>query len=403
MSIESEITSVGQRRSRWRVGWKKAAVITTLTALAFGAGGGLFWAGWTLNSWGAAQVPMITTEGDIGFLTLISPAESDLLAINGITGEKIEFLPKSDMNMLDTDERYLFTSHEAGPQSGVTRIDLETGETDVIVSFRDHDFSNLDGLLWTPWNTLLVGEETAGGRLFEILNPLADEGDVQFVERTAFGTRRNEGLAIDSAGNVYGVDEVPDGGIYRFIPDAPFTVDSLAAGHLEVLVSDERVRNLDSGRVPARWEDAATSEPIGFGRPEDIEIVGDTLYVALTSTDEVISLDLSDPATTSIGLFVSADTNAPELTGPDNLASDPDGNIYIAENIALSRYKGQRNQLWFARAEDPLQPATELKLIATLNSPRNEFSGILVDSAGERLFTNVLGPDNYIYSLQITD
>lgn len=344
---------------------------------------------------------MITTEGDAGFLTLISPTESDLLAINGITGDKIDFLPASDMSMLDPQERYLFTSHESGTYAGVTRIDLETGETDIIVSYLDQDFVNLDGLLWTPWDTLLVGEETTGGRLFEILNPLAPPDEVEYVLRPAFGTRRNEGLAIDSRGYLYGVDEIPGGGIYRFRPDAPLTLQALESGTLEVLVADGSVSKLKDGPVNAYWEVINGADQAGFGRPEDIEIVGDQLFVALTSTHEVIVIDLSEPGTSSINLFVSAATNAPGLSNPDNLASDPEGNIYIAENITLSRFKGKSNRLWLAKAGEPLQPATGVELVATLNSPRNEFSGILVDSAGERLFTNVLGPDNYVLVIQI--
>ncbi len=395
--------AVSTRQSRSFTGWitlkRVAVVVVSGTFLAL-FGGTLFWAGWVLNSWGAAQLPVITTEGERGYRILISPAESDLLAINGITGEKVAFLPKSDMNMLDPSERYLFTSHEAGAQSGVTRIDLVSGETDIIIDYRDHDFTNLDGLLWTPWDTLLVSEEATGGRLYEILNPLSRPDEVRFVERPAFGKRRNEGLAFDTQGNLYGVNEVPDGGIYRFRPDSPLTPRSLESGTLDVLVADERVTDLKTGRVVARWEPESTASLTGFGRPEDIEIVGNTLYVALTTTNEVISIDLSDPNITSVGLFASADTNAPDLSGPDNLASDQDGNLYIAENITLSRYRGRKNQLWFARAGDPLGRAIDVELVATLNSPRNEFSGILVDSAGERLFTNVLGTDNYVLVLQ---
>lgn len=364
-------------------------------------GGTLFWAGWVLNAWGSARLPVVTTEGDAGYLTLISPAESDLLAINGITGDKVDFLPASDMNMLGPQERFLFTSHESGMYAGVTRIDLETGKTDIIISYLDQDFVNLDGLLWTPWDTLLVGEETTGGRLFEILNPLSPTNQVEFVQRPAFGTRRNEGLAIDSRGFLYGVDEVPGGGIYRFRPDQPLTPQALESGTLEVLVADGSVRNLEDGPVNGHWVDASETDFAGFGRPEDIEIVGDQLFVALTSSHEVIVIDLSETESTSVSLFASADTNAPGLTNPDNLASDPDGNIYIAENITLSRFKGKSNQLWLARAGEPLQPATDVELVATLNSPRNEFSGIFVDSTGTKLFTNVLGPDNYILVVQI--
>jgi hypothetical protein len=399
-SIKIAGTPAAVTKRRWRartLAWMVAVIM--LPAI----GGGMFWAGWVLSSRGSAQLPLITTEGDFGHIALISPAESDLLAINGITGRKVPFLPASDMNILDPSGRFLFTSHESGTSAGVTRIDLETGDTAVLVSYLDHDFRNLDGLLWTAWGTLLVGEETPGGRLFEILDPMAQPGEAQFVERTAFGRRKHEGLAMDERGYLYGVDEANEGGIYRFRPDAPLTVDALSSGTLEVLVTEADLSELDRGRVAARWEPAETADPAGFNRPEDIEITRDTLYVALTGADQVISIDLADANNPTIGLFASSETNAPGLTWPDNLASDPDGNLYITENIGGSRFTGQRNQLWAAAAAgDPLAPAEKVELFATLNSPRDEFSGVLVDNTGDRLFVNVLGPDNFILMVPLS-
>jgi secreted PhoX family phosphatase len=285
----------------------------------------------------------------------------------------------------------------------VTRIDLETGDTAVVISYLDHDFRNLDGLLWTAWGTLLVSEEAPGGRLFEILDPMAQPGEAQFVERTAFGRRKHEGLAMDERGYLYGVDEASEGGIYRFRPDAPLTADALLSGTLEVLDTDADLSELDRGRVAASWEPAETADHAGFNRPEDIEIARDTLYVALTGADQVISVDLSDPDNPTIGLFADSEATAPGLTWPDNLASDPHGNLYITENIGASRYTGQRNQLWAATAsQDPLAPAEKVELFATLNSPRDEFSGVLVDGTGDRLFVNVLGPDNFILMVPLS-
>lgn len=349
----------------------------------------------------AIQPAVVTTEGDTGYLILVSPAESPELAINGISGEKVAFLPRSDMNQLDPNERYLFTSHEGVSSSGVTRIELATGRTDIIVGQDDVSHSRADGLLWTPWGTLLLGEERTGGRVFEILNPLAEPDAIQLVELAGLGRLRHEGLAIDARGFLYGVDEVSGGGIFRFRPDKPLTAESLRSGKLDSLVVDGDVGKLEDGRLAARWEPIAAADPASFARPEDLEIVGDTLYVALTGTHEVISIDLADPDATSVGLLVSAATNLPGLNNPDNLASDADGNLYIAEDIAPSRFSRPRNQLWFARVGRPLEPAIETSLVATLNRPHNEFSGILVDASGERLYTNVLGTDNYILAILI--
>ena len=382
-----------QVRKRWR--WWQSGIVGITGALGLLVAGA--WGGWYLRSQSSMDPALVTFEGDLGYITLISPAESSVRANNGINGRKVDFLPNSDMNVLDPGERFLFTSHESTTEAGITRIDLETGETSIILSFRNGDFISLDGLVWTPWDTLLVGEERAGGRVFEVLEPFIDSGPSPYVELTAFGRRRHEGLAIDNRGYLYGVDEVSGGGIYRFRPDAPLAPGGFGSGTLEVLAVDGDVGKLDGSRLSGTWEPAASGQHTGFNRPEDIEIMGTVLYVALTGSNEVISIDLRDPEAPTVGLFVSAGTNAQDLTAPDNLASDPDGNIYIAEDVTLARFRDVRNQLWHATAsEDPLAPARGVELVATLGTSRDEFSGVLVDSAGERLFLNILGPDNSI-------
>jgi len=83
--------------------------------------------------------------------------------------------------------RYLFTVFESD-QSGVQRHDLLTGETETIwqsPEFEAH--TSFDPSFWTPWGTLVTGEEswcdgatgcTASihGRLFELRNPLDAPG-----------------------------------------------------------------------------------------------------------------------------------------------------------------------------------------------------------------------------------
>jgi hypothetical protein len=86
-----------------------------------------------------------------------------------------------DMNTVnETGEdkgRYLFTVFESGT-SGVQRHDLETGETDTIWQVPPGDVAaRFDPAFWTPWGTLITGEENWGcgdgvcGRLFEFRNP----------------------------------------------------------------------------------------------------------------------------------------------------------------------------------------------------------------------------------------
>jgi sugar lactone lactonase YvrE len=372
-----------------------AAGVIAVSLLVAAVGSLSFAAGWFVRGESGLSGSLLDLEAGRGFTTLISPGVDDGTAIHQPTGRVVPFLGNNDMNVLDPTERFLFTSHETLQSAGVTRIDLETG--DVVVLFQGAEYSHLDGLLWTPWDTLLVDEERAGGRLFEVLNPRADPADVHVVERAAFGTRKHEGLAVDARGYLYGVDEQSEGAIFRFVPDAPLTATALESGRLEVLVLLEDAGELEHGRVSAAWRPADEAATAGFNRPEDIEIVATTLYVAVTAEHRILSIDLADPDRPTVGEFVSRELHSGSFGWPDNLASDPAGNLYVAEDGASGLLGSPRDELWLARPQaDPLAPAASLERFGTLRSTVDEPSGLLVDRAGDRLFLSVLGPNNSI-------
>lgn len=113
-------------------------------------------------------------------------------------------------------------------------------------------------------------------------------------------------------------------------------------------------RRGDRADVQVDSDAAATlAGATGYGRPEDIETAAstgstnsgrDTLYVAITSEDRVLAIDLSgisDPHTSSAmgsdrvfgSEYVKAAINAPvDFESPDNLALDEAGNVYITED-----------------------------------------------------------------------
>jgi hypothetical protein len=77
----------------------------------------------------------------------------------------------------------------------------------------------------------------------------------------------------------------------------------------------------------------------GYGRPEDLERIGNSLYVAITSEARVLSISLG--AKPVVNNFVKAGLNIPVenrtagITGfksPDNLANGPDGELWIVED-----------------------------------------------------------------------
>ncbi len=121
-------------------------------------------------------------------------------------------------------------------------VDLKTGETKLLV--QDATWDAVDGIRWTPWGTLLIAEEVAGGRLVEIFLDADLMTASAVVDRPTVGRIAHEGIDLGQDGNVYVVDEhrgrsqgcngvVPcGGGIYRFVPD---TYGDLSSGSLYAL------------------------------------------------------------------------------------------------------------------------------------------------------------------------
>jgi len=194
--------------------------------------------------------------------------------------------------------RYMYRTHEVrgNPDGGaVSVVDLKTGETKLPA--QDVGRHALDGIRWTPWGTVLFAEEVDGGKLLEII---LDENDLmtaaEIVDRPLVGRLAHEGIDVDAKGNVYIVDEHRGrsigcndvgpcgGGVYKFVPSR---VGDLSAGELFAL----KVTGKDGGGQ-GEWvgpvdphNDRESGSEFGgqsYQRPEGLEIIGDTLYVAIT-------------------------------------------------------------------------------------------------------------------------
>jgi len=130
------------------------------------------------------------------------------------------------------------------------------------------------------------------------------------VARPAVGSRSHEGLRFDAHGNFYGISETSPGFIYKFVPDA---WGDLSAGQLYALKvtsgDPDRVGAavwvpLDRNAVQVRSDPvAAAAGATGYGRPEDVEIAGGVLYVAITSEHRVIGIDLGSPDSDATFVF----------------------------------------------------------------------------------------------------
>ena len=82
----------------------------------------------------------------------------------------------------------------------------------------------------TPWGTWLSCEEYEAGHVWEC----APGGPGQGTIRPALGAFNHEAVAVDPVRQqLYLTEDQPDGGLYRFTPDA---YPDLSAGRLEVMV-----------------------------------------------------------------------------------------------------------------------------------------------------------------------
>lgn len=317
--------------------------------------------------------------------------------------------------------RFMYRTHEVRLGRGdsvideiggtVSVVDLKTGETKVLV--QDVSFTALDGIRWTPWGTLVFAEESAGGRFFEIILNEDMMSAAKVIDHTAVGSLAHEGIDLDKDGNVYIVDEhrgrssgcngvVPcGGGIYKFVPEI---YGDLSRGSLYVLKVDGA-----DGLGQGQWVgpiDPLTARESGsaiagqsYQRPEDLEIIGDKLYAAITEgprdvasvngslefqkelyEGRVIAINLKDMKVTN---FVKPGMNAPvEIGKPgeeghqtgfdnvDNLAEAPNGDLIMIED-------NKPSDIWFASTKtNKFGASRKVKLFASLTDPSAEGTGI---------------------------
>ena len=383
------------------------------------------------------DAPFVLPEGFTQTVIEQQPNFPDLPDMNQMNERSIPIAKTAEDNDENDDEdedddeakkarpgRFLYRTHEVRTSSSVSVTDLVTGETRILAQ-KPH-WERFDGLKWTPWNTLLAAEEVFIASLPDPDFPQAQSGLVYEIDpvtgdavvRPALGSLAHEGIGIDKKSNVYVIDETREGSIYKFVPDKK---KDLASGKLFALkiindgsapgerTGDAKWIELDQDLVKINARDAAVA--VGatkYNRPEDVDIIKNTLYVAITSEQRVLAISLKgNPFVTE---FVKAGVNAPaENAGrgidgfhsPDNLAVDRARNLWIAED-------NKPGDIWVAtpdRNKDGY--ADDVLLFASLSDCTAEPSGIFFGVGKEKntLFVNVMhagGPDSIDLSMAIT-
>ena len=296
--------------------------------------------------------------------------------------------------------RYLYRTHEVGSNGAVSVVDLVTGETKILT--QDSGYRRLDGIRWTPWGTLLFAEETTGGRVFEVI---LDDNDpsvaAEVLVRPALGIMAHEGIEALADGRVFVIDESNDGSIYMFVPDRR---GDLSAGQLYA-VQPVGGPNADGTgaftwvaipRSAAQVDARAAANALGlqnYERPEDVEVIGQTLYVAITGTDRVVAVDLQGSVITNFvkaGINVGVENVSGRVSGlnnPDNLAQGPDGRLWIVEDNDYS-------DIYVADGDNNHDGAADaVHLFASLKDVGAESSGIYFGKQPHTLYVNIQHPD----------
>lgn len=317
--------------------------------------------------------------------------------------------------------RYLYRAHELSSNAAVSVTDLVTGETRILA--QRADWERFDGIVWTPWNTILAAEETDPAESADPDVPEAKKGLVYEIDpttgsamaRPAIGSRAHEGLRFDAEGNLYGISETNPGYIFKFVPDHRH---DLSSGQLYALqiVQDLGDRTGWGVWVPLDRHDvridsdaeAAAAGATGFNRPEDVETSQSTgddrrgnrmLYVAVTAEHRVLAIDLhpfggrAHDGQVLVSDYVRQGVNAPsDFSWPDNLALDRQGNLFITEDPGGNFAGGKRqgDDIWMA-AFDPSNSAhaASTSRFATITDCEAEPTGIYMSRSGKSLFVNI--------------
>lgn len=359
----------------------------------------------------------------------------------------------TDMSAFDPSGRYIFLPHETMYGAGVTRYDMESDKAinlfhgDLNGEHGDWsaDFGALDPATWTPANTLLVAEEWSGqGRMFEVMNPMADVAAGETVVVNELNNIPNvsiEGMQFNHDGSaLYFDDEDRSGSIYKFVPAVK---GDYTKGQTFVLVVDGFTGDVsaNAGKYPnhhpeertglAHWVamtdldgvaltvadpfdnmlrgGRAAADELGgtpFRRPEDIEVGylkngHEAAYFTATEEEAVYSVEELGDGKAMVRLavdesFVKNLGYAPttgHLSSPDNLAQDALGNIYVIEDKPNGDNIG--GDVWFLRDTNGDGVAESLDHFMSLQVKGAENTGMIFNPANPTQFIiNVQHPES---------
>jgi secreted PhoX family phosphatase len=225
----------------------------------------------------------------------------------------------------------------------------------------------------TPWGTWLSCEEIDVGLVWEC-DPL---GVAEAQALPAMGRFQHEAVAVDRwEKRLYLTEDVPDGCLYRFTPDA---WPSLATGLLEVAAVDaggqvtwHAVPEPDPADVNANPTRHQVPASTAFAGGEGIVWHQGRVFFTTKGDNRVW---IYAPRTQQLGLVYDDDLDpAVQLTGVDNVLAASSGDLIVAED------KSSEQQLVLITPEGVASPLLEM------NQTNSELCGPTFDPSGQRLY-----------------
>ena len=320
------------------------------------------------------------------------------------------------LNKADPDpERFLYRTHSLMSLSSVSVTDTAAGNATRILSQRA-DWERLDGIVWTPAKTLLVGENIRVQEKPDLTNADTTKAKAGLVyeldpytgaatARPALGSKAHRGMAFDHLGNLYSVSATNPGFVYRFVPT---TANNYSAGTLSALWAGSNGESMWLAlNADAVKEDAdAAAKAAGatqFLSPEDAETLIITapdgtkrsqLFIAEQGANRVLTVVLRGADNTAyVSTYVAPGVNAPkDFAAPSDLIIDTPYSLYIAERNGggTDTSKTAGDDIWVAPAnsQSAVQAAPAGRL-ASVTDCDAEPAGLMFDSTSSKLYLNL--------------
>lgn len=306
---------------------------------------GVFMAGLALPSWASSA---IAASNDGASLSLLPPDENGFLLPKGFsskilarTGEKVpgsDYIwhraPDGGAVFPMKDGGWVYVSNAETPDTGgvgALRFDARGNVKDAYPILSGTQWNCAGGAM--PWGTWLSCEEHPFGQVWEC-DP---EGKKQAQVMPALGTFKHEAAAVDPKTNIlYLTEDVPDGLFYRFIPDQTNIGGrpSLEKGSLQALAKSgddlvwKDIPKVHLGEYePTRYQ---IENPLTFNGGEGCVYKNGIIYFSTKGDNKIWAFDIRAMRVSTLYDFNNSPT--PILSGVDNLAVNPNGDISVAED-----------------------------------------------------------------------